>query len=112
MVYKPLRRYITEQKHPGQNQSNQKTDLGLLHHFLGIHVTRDSRGLFLSQHQYILDLIQKAGMTDYQPSHTLVDTSSKLSATGEPFSCATLCRSITGTWTPRATTVFRINCES
>jgi hypothetical protein len=85
MVYNPLRRYITIQKHPGQSQSNQKTDLGLLHHFLGTHVTRDSRGLFLSQQQYILDLIQKDGMTDYQPSRALVDTSSKLSATVNHF---------------------------
>jgi hypothetical protein len=33
------------------------TDLGDLHHFLGITVTRDSSGLFLSQRQYVVDLL-------------------------------------------------------
>ena len=51
------------------------TDLDLLHHFLGILVIRDSSGLFLSQHQYILDLLNRAGMLDCHPSHTPVDTS-------------------------------------
>jgi hypothetical protein len=41
------------------------TDLGLFHHFLGVHVTRDSHGLFLSQRQYILEHLDKAGMTDF-----------------------------------------------
>jgi histone deacetylase 1/2 len=66
------------------------TNLGLLHHFLGVHVTRDSHGLFLSQRQCILELLDKASMTDCQPSRTPVDTSSELSASGEPFSDATL----------------------
>jgi hypothetical protein len=59
------------------------TDLGSLHHFLGIAVTRDNNGIFLSQHQYSLDLLNKAGMLDCQPSRTPVDTTSKLSSTGE-----------------------------
>jgi hypothetical protein len=33
------------------------TDLGDLHHFLGISVKRDSSGLFLSQRQYAVDLL-------------------------------------------------------
>jgi hypothetical protein len=72
------------------------TDLGLLHHFLGIAVTRDSHGLFLSQRQYILDLCTKSGMLDCQPSKTPVDTTTKLSSSGDVFSDATLYRSITG----------------
>jgi hypothetical protein len=40
------------------------TDLGLLHHFLNIAVLCDSSGLFLSQRQYIIDLISRAGMLD------------------------------------------------
>jgi hypothetical protein len=56
------------------------TDLGVLHHFLGIAILRDDSGLFLSQRQYILDLLSRAGMLDCQPSRTPVDTSSKLSA--------------------------------
>jgi hypothetical protein len=33
------------------------TDLGDLHHFLGISVKRDSSGLFLLQRQYAVDLL-------------------------------------------------------
>ena len=57
---------------------------------------RDSSSLFLSQRQYILDLLNRAGMLDCQSSRTPVDTSFKLSATGEPFSDPTLYRSLTG----------------
>jgi hypothetical protein len=71
------------------------TDLGLFHHFLGVHVTRDSHGLFLSQRQYILEHLDKAGITNFYPSCTPVDTSSKLSASGDHFSDATLYRSLT-----------------
>jgi hypothetical protein len=35
------------------------SDLGALHHFLGVNVHRTSQGLFLSQHQYALELIDK-----------------------------------------------------
>jgi hypothetical protein len=38
------------------------TDLGDLHHFLGISVTRSKDGLFLSQRPYVADLLQRAGM--------------------------------------------------
>ena len=72
------------------------TDLGLLHHCLGMAVLHDSSGLFLCQRQYILDLLHRAGMLDCQPSRTPVDTTSKLSADGEPFSDSTLYRSLTG----------------
>jgi hypothetical protein len=57
------------------------TDLGDLHHFLGISVTRSSDGLFLSQHQYAADLLQCAGMAECHPTVTPVDTHAKLSAT-------------------------------
>ncbi|XP_034594749.1 uncharacterized mitochondrial protein AtMg00810-like [Setaria viridis] len=40
------------------------TDLGNLHHFLGISITCSSQDLFLSQRQYALDL-QHAGMAEY-----------------------------------------------
>jgi hypothetical protein len=37
------------------------TDLGALHHFLGIVVTRSSDGLFFSQRQYGIELLQRGG---------------------------------------------------
>jgi len=57
------------------------TDLGALHHFLGIAVTRSSDGLFLSQRQYAVELLQRAGMAECHPTPTPVDTHAKLSAT-------------------------------
>jgi transposase InsO family protein len=73
------------------------TDLGALHHFLGISVTRSSDGLFLSQRQYAMDVLQRAGMSDCHPSLTPVDSKSKLSATnGPPVDDASGYRSIAG----------------
>jgi len=57
------------------------TDLGALHHFLGIAVTCSSDDLFLSQRQYAVELLQRAGMAECHPTPTPVDTHAKLSAT-------------------------------
>jgi len=56
------------------------TDLGDLHHFLGISVTRSPDGLFLSQRQYALDLLQRVGMAECHSTATPMDTRAKLSA--------------------------------
>lgn len=37
-------------------------NLGHLHHFLGIEVSRDSNGLFLSQTKYAKDLLSRTSM--------------------------------------------------
>ena len=50
------------------------TDLGDLHHFLGISVTRSTDGHFLSQRQYAVDLLQRAGMAECHSTATPVDT--------------------------------------
>ncbi|KAK1431376.1 hypothetical protein QVD17_07833 [Tagetes erecta] len=60
------------------------TDLGQLHHFLGINVTKQKDGLFLFQQQYIHDVIAHANMTNCKPCATPVDTNSKLSANTRP----------------------------
>jgi hypothetical protein len=61
------------------------TDLGGLHHFLGLVVRRDSQGMFLSQTQYALKILERAGMSTYHPASTPVDTSPKLASTaGSP----------------------------
>jgi hypothetical protein len=55
------------------------TDLGELHHFLGLAVRRDSQGMFLSQTQYALKILECAGMSScHHP--TPVDTMPKLAA--------------------------------
>jgi hypothetical protein len=42
-------------------------DLGPLHHFLGITAERRPQGLFLHQRQYAIDILERAGMSDYKP---------------------------------------------
>ena len=71
------------------------TDLGSLHHFLGIVVSRSSDGLFLSQRQYILDLLARAGISDCEPPRTPADVGTKLSTDGDPVANPSLYRSVT-----------------
>ena len=73
------------------------TDLGILHHFLGISVTRSPDGLFFSQRQYALDLLQRYGMSDCHSTTISVDCKSKLSASdGPPVADPSKYRSIAG----------------
>jgi hypothetical protein len=73
------------------------TDLGDLHHFLGIAITRSPQGLFLSQCQYAVDLLQRAGMAECHSTSTPVDTRAKLSATdGAPIANPSQYQSLAG----------------
>lgn len=72
------------------------TDMGQLHHFLGISVTRSAKGMFLSQRQYTLDILERAGMSACKPCSTPVDLHSKLSEDGPPVGDATQYRSLAG----------------
>jgi hypothetical protein len=73
------------------------TDLGDLHHFLGISVTRDNSGLFLSQRQYAVDLLQRVGMSECHPTPTPVEARNKLSASeGAPVTNPSEYRSLAG----------------
>jgi hypothetical protein len=72
------------------------TDMGQLHHFLGISVTHSADGLFLSQRQYSQDILERAGMSACKPCSTPVDLHSKLSADGPHVADATQYRSLAG----------------
>jgi hypothetical protein len=73
------------------------SDLGDIHHFLGINVHRTSDGLFLSQQQYALEILDRAKMLECNPISTPIDTKNKLSThQGSRFSDPTLYRSIAG----------------
>jgi hypothetical protein len=54
-------------------------DLGELHYFLGIEVTKAKDGLILSQEKYASDLLKKEGMSDCKPVATPLSTTEKLS---------------------------------
>jgi hypothetical protein len=69
-------------------------DLGPLHHFLGISVSRSDTSLVLSQRQYILDILERAGMSSCKPCSTPVDTHSKPSKDGAPVADPTHYRSL------------------
>lgn len=71
-------------------------DLGALHHFLEISVTRSPSGRFLSQQQYVTELIDRAGMTDCNTTRTPIDTSLKLDSSGPCVSDPSFYRSIAG----------------
>ena len=45
-------------------------DLGPLHYFLGLHITRISKELYLNQSKYAQDLLQKHNMLSSKADHT------------------------------------------
>ncbi|GKA27936.1 ribonuclease H-like domain-containing protein [Tanacetum coccineum] len=78
------------------HQEFAMTDLGSLNYFLGISVSRDSSGLFLSQKKYAVEILNRAHMVNCNPSRTPIDTESKLGSDGDPVSDPTLYRSLAG----------------
>ncbi|GKC78189.1 ribonuclease H-like domain-containing protein [Tanacetum coccineum] len=72
------------------------TDLDPLNYFLGVSVTRNTSGMFLSQQKYATEVLERAGMLTCNPCRTPVDTDSKLAATGDPVSDPTLYRRLAG----------------
>jgi hypothetical protein len=87
------------------------TDMGPLHHFLGISVTRTAGGLFLSQRQYSQDILERAGMSACKPCSTPVDVHSKLSAEGPPVADAFICM-IPGNLTWLLSSGFCATCKA
>jgi histone deacetylase 1/2 len=72
-------------------------DLGKLHHFLGMQVQHRDGCLFLSQQQYMLEILDRAGMAECKPCSTPVDTNPKLSAvSGDPVQDPSDFRSLAG----------------
>nr|XP_020148276.1 uncharacterized mitochondrial protein AtMg00810-like [Aegilops tauschii subsp. strangulata] len=72
-------------------------ELGPLHYFLGIEVVRRADGFFLHQQKYAHELLERAGMLNFKPAATPVDTKAKVSALeGSPVPDDAFCRSIAG----------------
>jgi hypothetical protein len=59
-------------------------DLKHLHHFWGVFVQHQADGLFLTQDQFALDILECTGMVDSKPVSMPVDTQVKISATFGP----------------------------
>ena len=52
------------------SQAFELKDLGALHYFLGLQITRTSRGLFLNQTKYAHDLLLKHNMLSSKPARS------------------------------------------
>ncbi|XP_078442921.1 LOW QUALITY PROTEIN: cytochrome P450 93A3-like [Wolffia australiana] len=57
--------------------------LGPLRYFLDLEVAYSSRGIFVSQHKYTVDLLTLTGMTDCSPLRTPIDPTVKLGEGGD-----------------------------
>ncbi|KAM1792474.1 hypothetical protein ACFX12_036326 [Malus domestica] len=72
-------------------------DLGPLHYFLGMEITRTPTAMYLTQSKYILDLLKRTQMADAKPLSTPALPGRKLSLyEGEPLADGTTFRSIVG----------------
>jgi Reverse transcriptase (RNA-dependent DNA polymerase) len=60
-------------------------DLGQLSYFLGVEIATSSKGLFLSQQKYVLDLLKETEKLGLKPAGTPMETNVKLGTNnGEP----------------------------
>jgi hypothetical protein len=72
-------------------------DLEPLHHFLGVSVQHQTYVVFLTQRQFALDILERAGMVDCKPVSTPVDTYAMVSAEfGSPVAYPTHFMSLIG----------------
>ncbi|GJT93943.1 ribonuclease H-like domain-containing protein [Tanacetum coccineum] len=78
------------------HQEFSMIDLGSFNYFLGISVTQDSLGMFLSQKKYAVEILDSAHMVNCNYSRTPVDIESKHGGDGDPVSDPTLYRSLAG----------------
>jgi len=53
-------------------------ELGKLEYFLGIEVAHSTKGIFISQQKYILDLLKETKMVDCKPCETPIDLKHRL----------------------------------
>lgn len=60
------------------SQSFHMKDLGPIHYFLGIEVSRSSDGFLLSQQKYTIDILHEFGMSNSKPLQIPLDTHLKL----------------------------------
>ena len=72
-------------------------DLRLLNFFLGLDISYDQSGYYLSQAKYAADLVSRAGLIDSKTVHTHMESNAHFSATDGTFlSDGTLYRQLVG----------------
>jgi hypothetical protein len=54
-------------------------DIRALHHFMGVSIQYQVDELFLTQHQFAHDILERPGMVDCKPVLTSIDTQAKVS---------------------------------
>uniref|UniRef100_A0A2N9IT58 Integrase catalytic domain-containing protein n=1 Tax=Fagus sylvatica TaxID=28930 RepID=A0A2N9IT58_FAGSY len=75
----------------------QMKELGELKHFLGLEVDHVNDGLFLCQHKYAKEMLQKFGMLDCKPISTPVEVNAKFCAQeGKELEDSTMYRQLVG----------------
>jgi hypothetical protein len=55
------------------------SDLGLLHYYMGIEVMQNQNGFVLSQSSYVKKILEKGGMSNYNPCKVHMESKLKLS---------------------------------
>ncbi|GJW75377.1 ribonuclease H-like domain-containing protein [Tanacetum coccineum] len=78
------------------HQEFSMTDLGPLNYFLGIFVTRTTKGMFLYQKEYAAEVLEHVGVPNCHSWRTPVDTESKLGVDGTSVSDPTFYMSLAG----------------
>ncbi|KAL3498698.1 hypothetical protein ACH5RR_041430 [Cinchona calisaya] len=79
------------------HQYFEMKDLGFLSYFLGLEVSSNSNGYFLTQAKYISDLLARAGLTDGTIISTAIETNARLTPhDGSPVFDPTLYRQLVG----------------
>jgi hypothetical protein len=88
---------ILQQTISALKQEFAMKDPGPLHHFFGVSIVHQANGLFLTQHLFALDILERTSMVDCKSVSTPVDTQAKVSAeSGPPVADPTHLRSLTG----------------
>jgi hypothetical protein len=79
------------------HQQFEMKDLGHLSYFLGLEVSYDSTGYYLSQAKYASDLLSRTGLTDTKVVSTPLEMNARLTPLdGTPLNDATLYRQLVG----------------
>ena len=75
----------------------EMTDLGVMKYFLGLEVTETDKGIFIYQHKYATDILQRFRMDKCKPAETPISLGTKLTKNDDrPTVNATLYKRMVG----------------